>query len=236
MDNVKAVLGAMTVQPQLRELVERRGSEMRDAWKSNAKPMTAATAPELAPLPPSEQLRRAPGYRRHREAGIDAVIRKQERDRELEAGLLVVLDRSETMPGYRSQAAEIVDRVEAGQSVAQIAEEMAIDASTVVRRLRDVRKAAAVAAEAEQLSGSCPPSEPFDYVGPQTPLELWRGKYPTEAPLLAHPPLPARASLRRVNHSRTITSVRDKPVIFTVPLGSLLEALDMLQRHPEREE
>jgi DNA-directed RNA polymerase specialized sigma24 family protein len=49
--------------------------------------------------------------------------------------------------------AEIVDRVEARQSIAQIAEEMAIDPSTVERRLRDVRKAANVAAEAEQLSG-----------------------------------------------------------------------------------
>jgi hypothetical protein len=69
------------------------------------------------------------------------------------------LDREERIPGYRSQVVEVVDRIEADQSVAQIAEEMGIDTSTVERRLRDVRKAAAVAAEAEQLSGPCPPSE-----------------------------------------------------------------------------
>jgi hypothetical protein len=90
----------------------------------------------------------------------------------LEAGLLVFIDRPEKTPGYHSQVAEIVDRVEAGQSIAQIAEAMAIDPSTVVRRLRDLRQAAAVAAEAEQLSDPCPPSEPFDYAGSLPPLEL----------------------------------------------------------------
>jgi hypothetical protein len=166
MDNVKAVLGAMTAQPELRELVERRCSETRDAWRANAKPMTAATAPELAPLPTSDERRSLRAYRRHREAAIDAVIRKQERDRELEAGLLAILEREERIPGYRSHVVEIVDRVEADQSVAQIAEEMMIDTSTVERRLRDVRGAAAVAAEAEQLSSPCPPSELNEGRGP----------------------------------------------------------------------
>lgn len=51
-----------------------------------------------------------------------------------------------------------MDRIEAEQSVAQIAEDLGVDPSTVERRLRDGRKAAAVAAEAEHLSGMCPPS------------------------------------------------------------------------------
>lgn len=51
---------------------------------------------------------------------------------------------------------EIVNGVEAGQSVAQIAQELGVHAPTVERRLADVRKAAAVSVEAEQLSSSCP--------------------------------------------------------------------------------
>jgi DNA-directed RNA polymerase specialized sigma24 family protein len=133
------------------ELIERRCSQTRDAWKTNAKPMTAATA-ELVELPTATERRRAPGYRRHREDAMDSAIRRQERDRELEAGLAVIVEREERIPGYRAQVAEIVDRVEAEQSVAQIAEEMGIHPSTVERRLRDVRNAAVASAEAEQLS------------------------------------------------------------------------------------
>jgi hypothetical protein len=93
-------------------------------------------------------------------------------DRELETGLIAILERDDRIPGYRSQVAEIVDRAEARQSIAQIAEELAIDPSTVERRLREVRRAANVAAEAEQLSGPCPPGEQNEGLGPQTPLEL----------------------------------------------------------------
>ena len=48
-----------------------------------------------------------PGYRRQRKARIDATIKRQERDRDLETGLLVVLDRPEKIPRYRSHAGMI---------------------------------------------------------------------------------------------------------------------------------
>jgi hypothetical protein len=67
-------------------------------------------------------------------------IRKQARDRELEAGLAVILERKEQTPGYRSQVVEIVDRIEAGESVAQVAEELHVHPSTGKRRLADVHK------------------------------------------------------------------------------------------------
>jgi DNA-binding NarL/FixJ family response regulator len=136
------------------------------------RPLVAATTAELATLKPSDERRRAKRYRRHREAEIDSQIRKKKRDRELEAGLAVILDRAEQIPGYGSQVAAIVDRVEAGQSVAQIAQELVVHTSTVERRLRDVRKAAVASAEAEQLSGTCPLGGLNEGPGPNDPLYI----------------------------------------------------------------
>jgi hypothetical protein len=171
MENVQAVLGAMIAERERCGLIERRASDTRDAWKVNMRPMVAATTTEPAPLAGSDERRRARRYRRHRGAAIDSFIRKQARDRELEDGLAVILEREERIPGYRSQAAAIVDRVEAGQSVAQIAYELGVSSSTVEGRLRDVRKAAA-ADEAEQLSGPCPLAGLNQGPRPRPPLEL----------------------------------------------------------------
>jgi hypothetical protein len=136
------------------------------------RPMVAATIEAPAPLMPSDERRSIPGYRRHRQAAIDSIISKQARDRELEDGLAVILERKETIPGYRRQVVQIVDGIEAGQSVTQIAQELGVHASTVERRLVDVRKAAAVSLEAEQLSGPCPPAGQNDGLGPDPPLDL----------------------------------------------------------------
>lgn len=169
MNNVRAVLGAMG---GARELIERRCSETLDGWKSGMRPMVAATTAEPAPLATSDERRKSPGYRRHREAAIDSIISKQARDRELEDGLAVILERKERLPGYRRQVVEIVDGIEAGQSVAQIAQGLGVHPRTVERRLVDVRKAAAVSVEAEQLSGPCPPAGQNDGLGPDPPLYL----------------------------------------------------------------
>jgi predicted ArsR family transcriptional regulator len=67
-------------------------------------------------------------------------------------GLSVIVERKERLTGNRRQVVEIVNGVEAGQSVAQIAQELGVHASRVERRLADVRKAAAVSVEAEQLN------------------------------------------------------------------------------------
>jgi hypothetical protein len=170
MNNVRAVLGAMGGPP--RELIERRCSETLDGWKSGMRPMVAATVEAPAPLMPSDERRSIPGYRRHREAAIDSIISKQARDRELEDGLAVILERKERVPGYRRQVVEIVDGIEAGQTVAQIALGLGVHPRTVERRLVDIRKAAAVSAEAEQLSGPCPPAGQNDGLGPEPPLYL----------------------------------------------------------------
>jgi hypothetical protein len=189
-DNVGALLDAMIAQEGRRELIERRASDTRDAWKVNMRPMTAATTAELAPLATSDERRRAPRYRRHREEEIDAQIRKQARDRELEDGLAVILERQERMPGYRNQVAEIVDRVEAGQSVAQIAQEMVIHTSTVERRLRDIREAATVSDEVAQLSNPCPLPGLNEGRGPRTPVRTIKGEKM----------FPRRPPVRKVNH------------------------------------
>jgi hypothetical protein len=140
-DNVRLVLDALAEQER-RELIERRASETRDLWKQNMKPMAAATIVVPPTLATSDDRRRTPRYRRHRQESVDAVIQQQERDRELEAGLAVILERKEKIPGHRAQVTEVVDRIEAGQAVALIAEEMGLSPSTVERRLADVREVA----------------------------------------------------------------------------------------------
>ena len=106
------------------------------------KPMAAATIAVPPALASSDQRRGTKGYRRHRQESVDAVIQQQARDRELEAGLAAILGRKEKIPGHHAQIAEIVDRIEAGQTVAQIAKEMGIGPATVERRLADIREAA----------------------------------------------------------------------------------------------
>ena len=73
---------------------------------------------------------------------------------------------------YRRQVVDCVDGVQAGKPVAQIAQELGVHPSTVERRLREVREAAAVSAEAEQLSNPCPLSGPNEGLGPSPPLYL----------------------------------------------------------------
>jgi hypothetical protein len=172
MDNVQVVLGAMIAEQARRELIDRRTSETLDGWKTNMRPMAAATTAGPGPLPTSDERRRTQRYRRYRQESVDSVIQRQARDRELEAGLAAILEREETIPGYRQQVTEIVDRVEAGQSAARIAQELGVSPSTVERRLAEVRKGALVSVEAEQLSNPCPSSGPNDGLGTNIPLDL----------------------------------------------------------------
>ena len=75
MSNVQAVLGAMIAQQGRRELVERRAQlRLVTTGKSKyARPIVAATTGELAPSATSDERRKEPRYRRHREAEIGAL-------------------------------------------------------------------------------------------------------------------------------------------------------------------
>jgi len=138
--NVQLVLGVMAELAR-REMIEQRCRETLDLMKAKVRPMASATIPELTPLPSSAKRRTAPRYRRHREARIDTTIRQQQRVRELEAGLAVILE-SEPDGWYRRELVDIVNGVSAGRTVAEIASGLGISISTVENRLVDLREAA----------------------------------------------------------------------------------------------
>jgi hypothetical protein len=137
--NVQLVLGVIAELAR-REMVEQRSRETLDLWKSNVRPLASATTPELASLPSSDERRRTPRYRRHREATVDTTIRQQTRVREIEAGLAVILEH-EPDGWERRELVDIANGVKAGKTVAEIADELGVSVSTIERRLTDLREA-----------------------------------------------------------------------------------------------
>lgn len=138
-EDIQLVLNILAEQSR-RELIARRSSEVRDAWKTNVRPLGPVQIPHLSALRTSRDSRRSPGYRRHREEHLDSVIRKQERAGELEDGLAVLLERGLDAWECR-ELSEIVTRVAAGETTKQIARALDTSERTVERRLEELRAA-----------------------------------------------------------------------------------------------
>lgn len=134
-----------------RELVERRSQEIRDAWKTNTRPLAPIRIPHVSVMRTARESRSASGYRGHREEGLDSLIRKQARARELEDGLAVISDRG-VHPEKRAQLVQIVDRANAGESASEIAAALNVSVRTVEGRLAELREAAVVHEELESAS------------------------------------------------------------------------------------
>jgi hypothetical protein len=126
------------------KLIERRSAETLDAWKTSVRPLLAAKRNYLPELATSEANRTTAGYRRHREEGMDALIRRQIHTRELEAGLTAILER-DADGWHRRELVEIVDKSNAGSTAAEIAAQLGIGTRTVERRLAEIRNAASLA-------------------------------------------------------------------------------------------
>lgn len=149
MHNVQFVL-ALIAEEQRREMIERRSQEIRDAWKEKMRPMAPTRLPHVG-VPSTRESRSKPGYRSHREEGLDKLIRKQERARELEDGLAVILESRNDL--RKAQFTEIVHRATEGQTAADIAVALGISVRTVESRLAEVRQSA-VAKEEKELASA----------------------------------------------------------------------------------
>jgi hypothetical protein len=104
------------------ELVDERRNEMMDAWIGATRPLgpQAARALTTVKIPPT---------------------RKQERNHELEVGILAIL---EDMPysAHRCELVQVVDLAQAGKSNPEIARAVGISVPTVNRWLAEVKTAA----------------------------------------------------------------------------------------------
>ncbi len=169
-DNIQLILGVLAEQTR-REMIDRRRRETFDAWQVNMRPLAAATIASPPSLKTSEERRATSRYRRHRQEGLDFTIRKQARVRELEIGLAIKLEREQDS-WHRRELIGIVNGVKAGMTVAQIARELGCSASTVEHRLAEIRNAAVVAAEAEQLAIPCPASGQNEGLGTNAPVKV----------------------------------------------------------------
>lgn len=127
-------------------MIERRSQEIRDAWKEKLRPL----GPIRAPRPASGRTWHR--HARSREQSLDNVIAQQARLRELEKGLSVLLDCA-IHTDLKHQLIEIVDRVKAGETAAQIAAALDVSERTVAERLAELRKAA-ISQEEEALSAA----------------------------------------------------------------------------------
>ena len=141
---------ALIAEEQRREMVERRSQQIRDAWKEKMRPMAPMRLPQVA-VPSARESRGKAGYRNHREEGLDKLIRKQERARELQDGLAVILESKNDL--RKPQFMEVVLRAMEGQTAAEIAAALGISVRTVESRLAEVRQAAVEKEEKELASG-----------------------------------------------------------------------------------
>ncbi len=123
-----------------REMVERRSQEIRDAWKENARPLGPVRIPALSGLRSSRDARNSPRYRGHREEHLDKLIRIQQRERELEAGLAVIME-SNADSWKKKELADIVHRATSGQTSAEIAAALGTSVRTIENRLSELRQA-----------------------------------------------------------------------------------------------
>jgi len=134
----------LIAEQQRREMVERRAQETMDGWKSNMRPLAPIRVPRAVA---SQTWHRC---NQTREQSLDNVIAHQTRIRELELGLSVILEQA-VPTEFKHQLIEIVDRVRAGETAAQIAAALDVSERTVAERLADLRRAA-VTEEEEELS------------------------------------------------------------------------------------
>jgi len=142
---------ALIAEDGRREMIERRSQEVRDAWKEKLRPMAPVRLPH-AEVPSARESRSKPGYRSHLEEHLDKLIRRQERARELQDGLAVILETNNDI--RKAQFAEIVHRATEGQTAAEIAAAIGISVRTVESRLAEVRQAAVEKEEQELASAS----------------------------------------------------------------------------------
>ncbi len=139
-EDIQLVLNILAEQTR-RELIARRSSEVRDAWKTNVRPLGPVQIPHLSALRTSRDSRRSPGYRRHREEHLDGVIRKQARVRELEKGLAVMQEQCIDVC-RKEHLRQIVERASAGATAMEIAAALGIGERSVEARLAELREAA----------------------------------------------------------------------------------------------
>jgi len=150
LQNMQLALNLIAEQHR-RELVERRSQEIMDSWKTNLRPLAPIHIPHVSGVRSARESRSTAGYRGHREEGLDALIRKQARARELEDGLAVITERG-VHPEKRAQLEQIIDRANAGETASEIAAALRVSVRTVEGRLAELREAAVVREELASAS------------------------------------------------------------------------------------
>ena len=116
-------------------MIERRSSQMLDAWKSETRPVSPVRIPRAVG---GRQWRR---HHQTREQRLDKMIFEQARLRELDAGLSVIQG-SHIDEWKKREFAQIVNLIDSGQTAKQIAEALGVSERTVEGRLKDLRDAA----------------------------------------------------------------------------------------------